>query len=324
MLSPGNNNDIQSSKQRLGRKIGQLSILLAIVGYSSFLLFDESEYQAEYASFAGRRSMLVSDDGEVQGEVTQGKHSERRRLANSYSNTGHPTPPLDDVADNLYIVKPVIGYAVSHTMEDTTFNGPTKLDPLLATASSQTSSFMNYAGQGYAPNVLDGSTSTNWRSRKTYVGVAEYLTIDLGIPEDIREVQFTFPQSGNMDFELQASPVNDYIGNNGMGYGNENGTSYWKTLETVTGFTGTSITFNGPYDNAARYLRIYFTGGHTLVSVYLIVCCLVVCRSSPPEINPYPYVLVYLPYLYFIPCRFSVVAPVVLQKTLKKKELLWQ
>ena len=242
--------------------------------------------------------MLVTNDGEVQGEVTQGKHSERRRLSDSYSNTGHPTPPLADVADSLYIVKPVIGYAPSYTMEPVTPTGPTKLDPFLALASSQTSSYMNYAGQGYADNVLDGSTSTNWRSRKTYVGVAEYLTIDLGIPEDIREVQFTFPQSGNMDFEFQSSPVNDYLGNNGMGYGNENGTSYWKTLETVTGFTGTSITFNGPYDKADRYLRIYFTGGHTLVSVYLIVCCLVVCRRSPPEINPYPYVLVYLSSIY--------------------------
>jgi len=269
MLS-SDNNDIQSSKQRLGRKIAQLSLLFCIVGYSSFYLFDENDYKQTID--AGRRSMLVTDDGEVQGEVTQGEHSERRRLSDSYSNTGHPHPPLADVADSLYIVKPVIGYAPSYTMEPITPTGPTKLDPFLALASSQTSSYMNYAGQGYAPNVLDGSTSTNWRSRKTYVGVAEYLTIDLGIPEDIREVQFTFPQSGNMDFELQSSPVNDYIGNNGMGYGNENGTSYWKTLETVTGFTGTSVTFNGPYDKADRYLRIYFTGGHTLVSVYLIVC----------------------------------------------------
>lgn len=262
MLS-SDNNDIQSSKQRLGRKIAQLSLLLAIVGYS-FYLFDSNDYQDAFTD-AGRRSMLVTDDGEVQGEVTQGEHSERRRLSDSYSNTGHPTPPLADVADSLYIVKPVIGYAPSYTMEPVTPTGPTKLDPLLATASSQTSSYMNYAGQGYAPNVLDGSTSTNWRSRKTYVGVAEYLTIDLGIPEDIREVQFTFPQSGNMDFEFQSSPVNDYLGNNGMGYGNENGTSYWKTLETVTGFTGTSVTFNGPYDKTDRYLRIYFTGGHTLI-----------------------------------------------------------
>ena len=318
MLS-SDSNDIQSSKQRLGRKIAQLFLFLAIAGYSSILLFDENDYKQTID--AGRRSMLATDDGEVQGEVTQGKHSDRRRLEDSYSNSGHPSPPLTDVADNLYIVKPVIGYAVSHTMEPTTPTGPTTLDPFLVLASSQTSSYMNYAGQGYASNVLDGSTSTNWRSRKTYVGVAEFLTIDLGIPEDIREVQFTFPQSGNMDFELQSSPVNDYSGNNGMGYGNEDGTSYWKTLETVTGFTGTSITFNGPYDKADRYLRIYFTEGHTLVSVCLIVCLVSMTFLQDQSLSICTCVS---PLSILHPSRFSVVVPVVLQKTLKKKEVLWQ
>ena len=84
----------------------------------------------------------------------------------------------------------------------------------------------------------------------------EYLTIDLGIPEHIREVQVTFPESGELDFELQLSyDLND--------------DESWMTLESYTAFTGTSITLsNGPYDLAGRYLRLYFTGGYSLEGGY--------------------------------------------------------
>lgn len=80
--------------------------------------------------------------------------------------------------------------------------------------------------------------------------------MDLGIPEHIREVQVTFPESGEMDFEVQLS------------YDQDDDES-WMTLESYTAFTGTSITLsNVPDDAVGRYLRLYFTGGYSLEGGY--------------------------------------------------------
>ena len=83
----------------------------------------------------------------------------------------------------------------------------------------------------------------------------EHLTVDLGIPEHIREVQVTFPMAGNLDFDLQLSYDKD----------DENS---WTTLESVTSFTSTTITFTGPWDIAGRYLRLSFVNGYSFQGGY--------------------------------------------------------
>ena len=80
--------------------------------------------------------------------------------------------------------------------------------------------------------------------------------MDFGIPEHIREVQVTFPESGEMDFEVQLSYDQDDV-------------ESWMTLESYTAFTGTSITLsNVPEGAVGRYLRLYFTGGYSSTGGY--------------------------------------------------------
>ena len=83
----------------------------------------------------------------------------------------------------------------------------------------------------------------------------EYLTIDLGIPEHIREVQIKFPTaSTDLDFELQLSYDE----------------SSWATLESYSAFTGTSVTYSSVPEEAivGRYLRLYFTSGYMSTGGY--------------------------------------------------------
>ena len=145
----------------LGRKVMQVSLLLAVVGYS-FFLFNEDQYSyTNDLTEAGRRSMLATDtdtDDNVQGEVR------RRRLVTTTRNG--LSPPTTDVADDLYIVKPVVGYATIDVLEPTTDNGPTLLElPIDGhTASSSTSPYL-------PSNAADGILSTFWRSgRASSVG----------------------------------------------------------------------------------------------------------------------------------------------------------
>ena len=144
----------------LGRKVMQVSLLLAVVGYS-FFLFNEDQYSyTNDLTEAGRRSMLATDtdtDDNVQGEVR------RRRLVTTTRNG--LSPPTTDVADDLYIVKPVVGYATIDVLEPTTDNGPTLLElPIDGhTASSSTSPYL-------PSNAADGILSTFWRSGRASSG----------------------------------------------------------------------------------------------------------------------------------------------------------
>jgi len=138
----------------------QVSLLLAVVGYS-FFLFNEDQYSyTNDLTEAGRRSMLATDtdtDDNVQGEVR------RRRLVTTTRNG--LSPPTTDVADDLYIVKPVVGYATIDVLEPTTDNGPTLLElPIDGhTASSSTSPYLPL-------NAADGILSTFWRSGRASSG----------------------------------------------------------------------------------------------------------------------------------------------------------
>ena len=124
----------------------QVSLLLAVVGYS-FFLFNEEEYSYDFTE-ASRR--LATDNGKQQ----------RRQLATSSARNGlHP--PDTDIANDLFIIKPVVGYATLDSLEDTTLNSPTLLElPIDGhTASSSTSPYL-------PSNAADGILSTFWRSGK--------------------------------------------------------------------------------------------------------------------------------------------------------------
>jgi len=164
------------------------------------------------------------------------------------------SPPLTDVADASYVIKPVIGHALKHIYET---DAQTLLIPDSASASTKPHWRTN-EGQPY--HVLDGSTSTYWKSNIVQQGVDQYLEIDFGLPQIVRKIQIQFTDAGNLDFEVQLSSN-----------GNE-----WNTIEQRNGFTGQSITFNnGLYDALGnnRYLRVYFTGGYTAVSSWICVFC---------------------------------------------------
>ena len=135
----------------LGRKVMQISLLLAVVGYS-FFLFNEDEYSYDFTE-ASRRLATGGDNNGKQ---------RRRQLATSSARNGlHP--PDTDIANDLFIIKPVVGYATLDSLEDTntTPNGPTLLElPIDGhTASSSTSPYL-------PSNAADGILSTFWRSGK--------------------------------------------------------------------------------------------------------------------------------------------------------------
>ena len=122
----------------------QVSLLLAVIGYS-FFLFNEDEYSYDFTE-ASRR--LATDNGKQQ----------RRQLATSSARNGlHP--PDTDIANDLFIIKPVVGYATLDSLEDTSLNGPTLLEPPTATSSSTTSPYS-------ASNVVDYNQATFWRSSR--------------------------------------------------------------------------------------------------------------------------------------------------------------
>ena len=91
----------------LGRKVMQISLLLAVVGYS-FFLFNEDEYSYDFTE-ASRRLATGGDNNGKQ---------RRRQLATSSARNGlHP--PDTDIANDLFIIKPVVGYATLDSLEDT-------------------------------------------------------------------------------------------------------------------------------------------------------------------------------------------------------------
>ena len=168
-------------KQRgLGRRIASLSVLFALVLGYSFINFDEDEYSYDYTNTRGfRRSMLVEDEVEVtQDEIYATPH---RHLAKN-----GPSPPSSDVYDSSYIIKPVIGTAVKYTYET---DAQTLLSPESASASTRPHWRVN-EGQPY--HVLDGSSLTSWKSNEIKSGVAQYLEIDMGVPEIVSKVQIEF------------------------------------------------------------------------------------------------------------------------------------
>ena len=126
----------------------QVSLLIAVVGYS-FFLFNEDQYSYNDLITEASRRLDTADN--VQGE------GRRRRLVTTTRNG--LSPPTTDVADDLYIVKPVVGYATTDVLEPTTDNGPTLLElPIDGhTASSSTSPYL-------PSNAADGILSTFWRS----------------------------------------------------------------------------------------------------------------------------------------------------------------
>ena len=167
-------------KQRgLGRRIASLSVLFALVLGYSFINFDEDEYSYDYNTRGFRRSLLVEDEVEVtQDEVYATPH---RHLAKN-----GPSPPITDVYDSSYIIKPVIGAAIKHTYET---DAQTLLSPESASASTRPHWRVN-EGQPY--HVLDGSSLTSWKSNEINSGVAQYLEIDMGVPEIVSKVQIEF------------------------------------------------------------------------------------------------------------------------------------
>ena len=133
------------------KKVAQVLLLIAIAGYS-FFLFDEDEY-SNAPSSSRRRAMLVSDDRE------DGQQRRRRRLVSTTRNG--LSPPDTDVADDLYIIKPVVGYANRDILEATTANGPTLLG-LPSIGHSASSSTPSYP----ATNAVDSNSTSFWQSGK--------------------------------------------------------------------------------------------------------------------------------------------------------------
>ena len=156
----------------LGRRIASLSVLFTLVLGYTFINFDEDEYSYDYNTRGFRRSMLLED------EVGATPH---RHLAKN-----GPSPPSSDVYDSSYIIKPVIGTAVKHTYET---DAQTLLSPESASASTRPHWRVN-EGQPY--HVLDGSSLTYWKSNAVMSGVAQYLEIDMGVPEIVSKVHVEF------------------------------------------------------------------------------------------------------------------------------------
>ena len=175
------------------------------------------------------RRQLQQDDKE-----SNHHRAPRRRLARN-----GPSPI--DVADSSYVIKPNIGHAVEHIWET---QPQTKLNPPTATASSQ-------VRPGFSGNVLDGLNTTFWKSNTIQNGEAQYLTLDLGIPEHINQIQIQFAQRGDVSFKVQLSMDDeDYV-----------------DAEIKWSFKQLSFTFvNGPY-GPARYVRFKFFSGYTGVSI---------------------------------------------------------
>jgi len=217
---------------RMSRRRQQIiaAVGLAVVGLLGLQLTTDIDYNIDDS-----RRQLQQDESS----------SNRRRLARN-----GPSPLSTDVADTSYIIKPVIGHALKHIWETHT-SGVTKLNPPLATASTQPHYLIQ---DGQPMNILDGLSTTNWKSNIVSPNVPQYLEIDLGIPEHIERVQIEFAQKGDLSFELQVSMTGD--------------DDDWTTVETRNSFKQLGITFtNGPY-GPARYLRYKFNGGYTAVSFH--------------------------------------------------------
>ena len=220
-------NRISRRRQQIVAAVG-----LAVVGLLGLQLTSDLDYNIDDS-----RRQLQQD------ESSSSNHKTSRRLARN-----GPSPLSTDVADTSYIIKPVIGHALKHVWETHT-SGVTKLNPPLATASTQPH-YLIKAGQPM--NVLDGLSTTNWKSNIVQNNIPQYLDIDLGIPEHIDKIQIEFAQAGDLSFELQVSMTGD--------------DDDWTTVETRNSFKQLGITFtNGPY-GPARYLRYKFNGGYTAVS----------------------------------------------------------
>lgn len=224
---------------------------LAVVGLLGLQLTTDIDYNIDES-----RRQLQQDES----SSSNSNHKPSRRLARN-----GPSPLSTDVADTSYIIKPVIGHALKHVYETHT-SGVTKLNPPLATASTQPHYLIQ---DGQPMNILDGLSTTNWKSNIVLPNVPQYLEIDLGIPEHIERVQIEFAQKGDLSFELQVSMTGD--------------DDDWTTVETRNSFKQLGITFtNGPY-GPARYLRYKFNGGYTAVSLYILVhkmCSLFLCLIS--------------------------------------------
>ena len=158
-----------SSSSSSSNKVIKFSLLLALVCFAVFLFdFDENDYFFTTENADGRRSLNTIDDD------SEGSNIHSRRLSTRTATRNGLSPPDTDVYDGLWLIKPIIqAFARTDVIEDASDDGPTKLNPPSAIASSS-------SNPNYATNILDGSSSTFWRSSKATAGVPEYLTIDLG------------------------------------------------------------------------------------------------------------------------------------------------
>ena len=145
-----------SSSSSSSNKVIKFSLLLALVCFAVFLFdFDEDDYFFTTENADGRRSLNTIDDDSEGSNI----HS-RRRLSTRTATRNGLSPPDTDVYDGLWLIKPIIqAFARTDVLEDASDDGPTKLNPPNAIASSRTSPY-------HATNVLDGSSSTFWRSSK--------------------------------------------------------------------------------------------------------------------------------------------------------------
>ena len=175
----------------------------------------------------------------------------QRRLSN---NGGADPPPSSDAISNQYIIKPYVGYSYNQIFESTS---ETKLELLSARASSRHNEGWGYGKYGAlnsrASNAIDNDANTQWTSKK-HTTNAEWLEIDMGIPQKINKIYLNFGSTSvsNVDYTIEVSH-NQYD---------------WEIIKTVTSFSGNQVTYDKatlwqnyqePEMAEPRYVRIHFT-----------------------------------------------------------------
>ena len=218
--------DVGGSRRR---NIATLSLLATLLVICSIILFnDETSNNYYYSS------------------INSKQQETHRRL--STNKNGADPPPSSDSVPGEYIIKPHVGYATQPVYET---ESETKLELFGAAASSKKAE----SHVGVALNVLDSSPYTRWVSQKVNGGHTwdqdEWLIIDMGISQKLSKIFINFVSgTSGVDFHVDVSD-DSYT---------------WTTIENVTQFSGTGITFGedndwnlDPDEPEPRYVRVYLT-----------------------------------------------------------------
>jgi len=163
------------------RRVASLSLLSALLlACGAIYRFDGAGY-AEQRVPASRRSLQLQEAAILSGDD--------RNLAVRAS------PPTDDEISNQFVVKPYVGTAATSIWES-------RADTRLAVSSAQASTNQ---GTAFSPkNAIDDGVASRWRSAvSAHATQTEWLSIDLGMPQTVREVYIDWSDAYARDYRIQ-------------------------------------------------------------------------------------------------------------------------